>query len=163
MGLTLTPFFCNANIFCKCFTEIYLTGSKTNRRLVKKVCIKIVLKSWFSINLALRENRSALKSPICQKSSLRSKANVKVQNQSFDFLFYLKYNLMLKIKKLIFKLSFRFVAAYFTALLEFFFHELSNLVTQTHAMSKVYRVTDPDTDSVKSFVLFFYLTDLTPA
>ena len=55
---------------------------------------------------------------------------------------------MSKKKILIFKLSFHFVAAYFTALLEFFFYELSNLVTETHAMSKMYRVTDPDTDSV---------------
>ena len=45
----------------------------------------------------------------------------------------------------------------------FSFYELSNLMTQTHTMSKVYRVTDPDTDSVQSFLLFFYLTDLTPA
>ena len=70
---------------------------------------------------------------------------------------------MLKKKILIFKLSFHFVAACFTALLEFFFYELSNLVTQTHTMSEVYRVTYPDTDSVQSFLLFFYLTDLTPA
>ena len=90
MGLTLTPFFCNANIFCKCVTEIAIwQGAK---QMEEKSVSKIVLKSWFSINLALRENRSALKSPICQKSSLRSKANVKVQNQSFDFLFYQKYN-----------------------------------------------------------------------
>ena len=58
-----------------------------------------------------------------------------------------------KFKKNI-KLSFRFVAAFSTALLEFFFYELSNLVTQTHAMSKVYRVTDPETDNVQSFFYF---------